>query len=324
MTKQAVPKAMPKNALATTKGQKFMVRLRRDWELHLMILLPMLYIFIFDFGPLYGLQLAFRDYRPRRGIWGSEWVGLKWFIRYLNSAAFKTTFPNTIIISLYGLATGFSIPIVLALFLHVSKKPVLKKLTQNVSYIPHFISTVVMVGILNQILNPVCGIYGVVYRFLGGEGIPNDIRASQGAFRHLYIWSGIWQGMGWSTIIYIAALAGVSPELHEAAQLDGASRLKRVFTVDLPAIMPTIIIKLILSFGGIVSVGYQKIYLMQNDLNIRVSEVISTYIYKVGIAGTKTSYGMAIGLFNSLINTGMLLLVNAIANWLSDGEQGLL
>lgn len=324
MTKQVVPKTTPSNALATTRWGKFKVRFRQNWELHLMILLPILYIFIFDFGPLYGLQLAFRDYRPRRGIWGSEWVGLEHFKKFLSSRELKTTVPNTLILSLYSLAINFPIPIALALFLHVSKRPLLKKLTQNVSYIPHFISVVVMVGILSQVLNPVSGVYGTLHRLLGGEGIPEDLRAKPEAFRHLYVWSGTWQGMGWSTIIYIAALSGVSPELHEAAQLDGASRFKRVFYVDIPAIMPTIILKLILAFGGIISVGYTKVYLMQNSLNIRVSEVISTYVYKVGIAGTKTSYGIAIGLFNSVINTAMLLLVNKIVDWLSDGEQSLL
>ena len=303
--------------------KKFMIRVRKNWQLHLLMFLPVLYLLVFYYSPMYGLQIAFKDFMPRGGIWGSEWVGFKHFTSFFNAYNFWPIIKNTVIISLYGIFVGFPIPIILALLLHVSERKTLKKLTQNVSYMPHFISVVVLVGILNQILNPVNGIYGTFYEMFGGLGVPNDIRASAQAFRHLYVWSGVWQNMGWSTIIYVAALAGVSHELHEAAELDGASRWKRVLNVDLPAIMPTICIMLILNFGSVMSVGYEKVFLMQNDLNLSTSEVISTYTYKVGLGKNEMSFGAAIGLFNSVINTFMLVTVNAIANKLTNGEQGL-
>ena len=303
--------------------QQFLVRVRKNWQLHLLVALPILYIIVFYYVPMYGLQIAFRDFKPRAGIWGSEWVGLKHFITFFKAYNFTQIISNTLIISLYNIFVGFPIPIILALMLHVSERKVLKKLTQNVSYMPHFISTVVLVGIINQILNPVCGVVGTFYHMFGGIGVAPDIRASAGAFRHLFVWSGVWQQMGWSTIIYVAALSGVSSELHEAAELDGASRWKRVLNVDLPAILPTVSIMQILRFGSVMSVGYEKVYLMQNDLNLSTSEVISTYVYKTGLGKMQMSYGTAIDLFNSIINTTLLLTVNTVTRKLTNGEQGL-
>ena len=303
--------------------QKFCVRCRKNWQLHLLMLLPLAYIIIFYYTPMYGLQIAFRDFRPRAGIWGSEWVGLKHFIDFFHAHNFTQLLVNTLGVSLYSIFVGFPIPIILALMLHVSERKVLKKVTQNVAYMPHFISTVVLVGIINQILNPVSGVIGTFYHMFGGIGVAPDIRASAAAFRHLYVWSGVWQQMGWSTIIYVAALSGVSHELHEAAELDGASRWKRVLNVDLPAILPTISIMLILRFGSVMSVGYEKVYLMQNDLNLSTSEVISTYVYKIGLGKMRMSYGTAIDLFNSVVNTTMLLSVNAVVRKLTNGEQGM-
>lgn len=303
--------------------QKFLIRCRKNWQLHLLVLLPVAYILLFYYSPMYGLQIAFRDFRPRAGIWGSEWVGMKHFIDFFRAHNFSQLLLNTLGISLYSILVAFPIPIVLALMLHVSERKVLKKVTQNVAYMPHFISTVVLVGIVNQILNPVSGVVGTFYHMFGGIGVAPDIRASAAAFRHLYVWSGVWQQMGWSTIIYVAALSGVSHELHEAAELDGASRWKRVLNVDLPAIMPTISIMLILRFGSVMSVGYEKVYLMQNDLNLSASEVISTYVYKIGLGKMRMSYGTAISLFDSIVNTTMLLTVNAIVRKLTHGEQGM-
>lgn len=303
--------------------QQFLVRVRKNWQLHLLIALPILYIIVFNYVPMYGLQIAFRDFKPRAGIWGSEWVGLKHFITFFKAYNFTQILSNTLIISLYNIFVGFPIPIILALMLHVSERKVLKKLTQNVSYMPHFISVVVLVGIINQILNPVCGVVGTFYHMFGGVGVAPDIRASAGAFRHLFVWSGVWQQMGWSTIIYVAALSGVSSELHEAAELDGASRWKRVLNVDLPAILPTVSIMLILRFGSVMTVGYEKVYLMQNDLNLSTSEIISTYVYKTGLGKMQMSYGTAIDLFNSIINTTLLLTVNTITRKITSGEQGL-
>ena len=229
---------------------------------------------------------------------------------------------NTIAISLYQIICGFPIPIILALIIHVNTGKVLKKVAQNVSYVPHFISLVVMIGILNTVLNPITGFLGQIYKLFGIVGA-DDIRGSKTAFRHLYVWSGVWQAMGWSSIMYISALSAVPDELHEAAKLDGASRLRRVWSIDIPTIMPTIVLLLIMEVGGIMSVGYQKAYLMQSPVNKDVSEIISTYVYNNGLKKNQMSFGSAVGLMNSLINVTMLTIVNWITNKLSDHEMGL-
>lgn len=315
--------AVAANTLQKKTGfAAFWTKFKRNWQLHLMMLLPVAYYFIFHYVPLFGLQIAFRDFKPRAGIWNSEWVGLKNFMDFFAYYKWSEIVWNTMAVSLYSLIVGFPIPIILALVLHINKYKVVKKLAQNISYIPHFISTVVMVGILNQVLNPVTGLLGAFQNYFGIVNY-TDIRASEDAFRHLYVWSGIWQTMGWSTILYVSALSSVSEELHEAAKIDGASRWRRVLSVDLPAIMPTIAIRLILRSSSILSVGYEKVYLMQNSLNLDKSEVISTYVYKYGLGRNNLGYGSAVGLMNSVINTSMLLLVNWITNRLSDNEVGL-
>ena len=306
-----------------TKFHRFLIRSRRNWQLHMLVFLPLLYLCIWDFYPLYGQQIAFREFKPRAGIWASEWVGIKHIIDFWNAPNFLVLLKNTVFLASYQLAIGFPVPIILALFLHICPSRRYAKLVQNTAYIPHFISTVVLVGLMDQMLNPVSGLYGTIYELMGGVGYATDIRSMPGSFRHMYVWSGVWQNMGWSTIIYCAALAGVSQELHEAAELDGATRLARVFHVDLPAILPTICILLIMRFAGIMSVGHAKVYLMQNDLNLSTSEVISTYVYKTGIGQMRLSFGTAVGMWNSLIHTVLLLIVNKITNWLSDGENGL-
>ena len=301
--------------------QKFIRNFKKNWQLHLMILFPLVYIILFEYAPMFGIQIAFRDFSPRGGIWGSEWVGLANFQRFFKNYKWSQYLGNTIKISMYSIFAGFPVPIILALMLHVNEHPVLKKITQNISYIPHFISVVVMVGILNQLLDPFSGLWGTICQMLNVQA--PDIKAIPEAFIHMYVWSGVWQNMGWNTIIYLSALSAVSPELHEAAKLDGAGRFKRVIHVDIPAIMPMIALMLILRFGSVMSVGYEKVYLMQNSLNLKYSEVISTYVYKYGIGKNDLSYGTAVGLMNSLINVTMLLLVNWIANKVSDGEAGM-
>ena len=303
------------------KLNKMWTVFKKDWQLDLMILFPVIYVLLFSYAPMFGLQIAFKDYSPRAGILGSEWIGLENFQRFFSNYKWSQYLWNTIKISLYTIFVGFPIPVFLALIIHMNEHPKLKKVVQNVSYIPHFISTVVMVGILNQLLNPFGGLWGSICEYFGW--IANDVRSLPDSFIHLYVWSGIWQNMGWSTIIYLSALSSVSEELHEAARLDGASRWQRVLHVDIPAIMPTVSIMLILQFGSIMSVGYEKVYLMQNSLNLEQSEVISTYVYKYGIAKNNMSYGTAVGLMNSVVNTIMIILVNWITNKLSDGEQGL-
>ncbi len=305
-----------------TKAEKIFRTALRHWRLHAMLIPAMVYYTLFELFPLYGLQIAFRDYRAKLGIWDSVWMGLDNFQQFFAYYKWPQFTMNTLALSLYTIGVGFPIPIVLALILHINERKILKKVVQNVSYLPHFISTVVMIGLLNVVLNPISGLLGSLAA-LFGITITEDIRQSADAFRHLYVWSGVWQSMGWSSILYVAALSGVSQELHEAAKIDGASRLRRIFSVDLPAIMPTIAIMLIMRFGGIMSVGYQKAYLMQNDLNLEKSEIISTYVYKFGLGANNMSYGSAVGLMNSVINSSMVVLVNKIAGWLTDGEAGL-
>ena len=313
---------VPNQQRLLNKRERFWLRFRRNWMLHAMMALPMIYYILFEAFPLYGLQIAFRDYSAADGIFESAWIGLKHYITFFSDWEWTHIVVNTVAISFYQICVGFPIPIILALVIHINQKKVLKKVTQNVAYVPHFISVIVMVGMLNQVFHPNYGIMAAIYHLFGKYNVP-DIRYLEDTFRHLYVWSGVWQNMGWSTIIYVAALSGVSAELHEAAKIDGASRWRRVLSVDLPAIMPTISIMLIMRFGSIMSVGYEKVYLMQKSTNLDVSEVISTYVYKQGIANGKQSFGTAIGLLNSAINSGMVILVNKVSSWLSDGEAGL-
>lgn len=298
---------------------------RRCWQLHLFMLLGVAYILTFAYYPMLGVQIAFKDYNPMLGIWGSEWVGLKHFLKYFNSLHFKRTITNTLSISLYSILAGFPLPVLFALFLNVMRNMRLKKFIQTVTYIPHFISTVVLVGMIFQLLNPVTGLYGSFYKLMGGEGYPTDILGVKSAFIHIYVWSGVWQELGWGSIIYLAALSGVSPELHEAATIDGASRLQRIWYVDLPAILPTVAIMLIMRSGSVMSVGFEKTFLMQNSVNLSASEVISTYVYKQGLGkGTRGfSYGSAVGLFNSAVNCIMLIVVNTITKKISGDTASL-
>ncbi len=302
----------------------FKKKFKRDWRLHLMILLPVVYMLIFHYYPMYGVQIAFRDFNIRAGITGSEWVGLKWFEKFVTNINFSTVFFNTLYLALYGLIVSFPLPIILALILNSLPGERFKKVVQSVAYVPHFISVVVLVAMFNHIFSPVNGLYRTIYRLLGNDGYPTDFRSISDSFRHIYVWTGIWQNVGWSSIIYTAALSSVSQELHEAAHIDGANRLQRIRYVDIPAILPTICIMLILSCGSIMSISFDKAYLLQTDLNRQVSEVISTYVYKVGLGrAADFSYGAAVGLFNSVINCTMLLLVNGISNKLSNKEVGL-
>ena len=289
------------------------------------MLLGVAYILIFAYYPMAGVQIAFKDYTPVGGVWGSPWVGLKHFNKYFNSMYFERTVVNTLRISVYSILVGFPLPILFALMLNIMRRQKLKKFIQTVTYIPHFISTVVLVGMMMQLFSPVTGLYGSLYRVLTDGVYPPDIYSKSESFIHMYVWSGVWQGLGWGSIIYLAALSGVSPELHEAAMIDGASRWKRVWHVDLPAILPTVAIMLILRSGNIMSVGFEKTYLMQNSLNLSSSEVITTYVYKQGLGkGIRGfSFGAAVGLFNSVVNFITLVLVNAITKRLSGNTANL-
>lgn len=297
--------------------KKYLQNIRNNPELYIMILIPLAYLIIFKYIPIYGVQIAFRDFSPTRTILESPWVGLKYVKKFVSYYYFWNIMRNTLVISLYSLAV-FPIPIIFALMINYMTSKKFKKTIQMVSYIPHFISTVVMVGIVLQFLDKQTGIINMFINLLGGESV--GFMAKPAYFPHIYVWSGVWQGVGYSSIIYISALSGVSPELHEAAIIDGASILKRIWHVDLPSILPTVAILFIMSCGNIFNVSYEKIFLMQNNLNLRVSEVISTYVYKQGIDNSmpQYSYGAAIDLFVSLLNIAMLLLVNKISKMLTN------
>ncbi len=300
-----------------TSSRPLKQRVLERWQLYLLLLIPLAFTFTFAYIPMGGLIIAFKKYNFKDGIFGSPWVGFQNFVKFFNSPYFSRTLKNTLTISLYGLLT-FPVPIIFALFLNAMPWEKYKKTIQTVTYIPHFISTVVMVGIIFQILNYRTGIYGAIYTLLTGDTAP-DILGKGTMFKHIYVWSGIWQHTGYNSIIYIAALSSIEPELHEAAIIDGATRFQRLRYIDVPGILPTVSIMLILSVGNIMNVGYEKVYLMQNDLNIAYSEVISTYVYKIGLASAVSdfSYSTAIGMFNSVINFTMLVIANAISKRLS-------
>lgn len=296
---------------------KLLWGIRRNWSLYVMIAFPVIYMIIFDYIPMYGVQIAFKDFKIAKGIFGSEWVGLKHFIKFLSYYNFETILKNTLAISLYGIAT-FPLAIIFAVLLNYVSNQKYKKTVQMVTYMPHFISTVVLVGIIIQFMDAGSGVLNTLYELVGGEA--KNWLAYPEYIRHIYIWSGVWQGLGYGSIIYIAALSGVPTELHEAAIVDGATILQRIWHIDLPTIRPTIVIQLILRCGSILSVGHEKIYLMQNDLNLSKSEIISTYTYKQGLASAvpQYSYGSAIGLLVSVVNVIMLIIVNKIADKLSE------
>lgn len=289
------------------------------WQLYLLLLLPLLYIIIFAYVPMGGLIIAFKQYDFRKGILGSPWVGLKHFKDFFKSYKFVMVLKNTLTLSLYSLAISFPLPILFALLLNSMRSQKYAKVIQTVTYIPHFFSTVIMVGLLTQILSNRTGIYGTLYTMLTGQNGPN-ILASGPAFKHIYVWSGVWQNMGIQRNYFISLLyLAVDTSLHEAAEIDGASRIQRIWYIDLPSILPTATIMLILAVGQLMNVGYEKVLLMQNDLNLNYSEIISTYVYKVGLASGITNFSLsaAISMFNSVINFILLLSVNKITKKLS-------
>lgn len=286
------------------------------WQLYLVVLLPIVSIIIFSYVPMYGITLAFKDYSIRKGISGSPWVGFGYFIRFFNSPSFWQIIKNTILLSIYSLMAGFPFPIVLAILLNECRNVRFKKTVQMVTYAPYFISTVVMVAMLQQWMDPRLGFVNKITEIITGSTI--DYFSKPAFFSSLYVWSGIWQYTGFNSIIYIAALAAINPELHEAAVIDGASRIRRIWHIDLPGILPTIIILLILNSGQLLNVGFEKIYLMQNPLNSKMSEVITTYVYKVGLIDSDYSFSTAVGLFNSVINLLLLSCVNSISRRYSE------
>jgi len=290
--------------------QSLFKNIKVNWILYVMILPVLVYYIIFSYVPMYGIVLAFKKYSIRNGIMGSPWIGLKNFEKFFGTYNFWQLIGNTVGISFYSLIVGFPLPILFALLLNYLRSNRLRKVVQMVSYAPYFISTVVICGMISLFLNVDIGIVNKFLNFFGVESI--NFLAEAGMFKSVYVWTGIWQHLGWDAIIYISALSGVDQQLHEAAIIDGATKIQRMIHVDLPAIKPTIIMLLILKMGGLMNVGFEKVFLLQNSLNKSASSVISTYIYEVGLINSDYGYSTAVGLFNSVINAFLLITVNTI------------
>ena len=301
-----------------SKGEERKKKLIASRQLYVFILPAFLAFFIFSYIPMYGVMIAFKDYIPTLGVWGSPWVGFKHFQRFFDSYYFWDLLKNTIGISVYSLVVGFPLPIILALALNEIKDGPLKKFSQTVTYAPNFISTVVMVGMILAFLNPSTGIINHVVQFFGME--PIAFMEDPRWFKTVYVLSGVWQGTGWGSVIYLAALAGVDTQLHEAAVVDGATRLQRIWHINLPTIRPTMVILLIMNVGSVMNLGYEKILLMKNPLNMESSNVIATFVYQQGLLEAQYSYAAAVGLFNSAINAILMISVNKIASKLGESS----
>lgn len=297
--------------------QKMFNRVKRHWQLYLLLLLPLVWLIIFQYVPMYGAQIAFKKYIVTKGIAGSPWIGLDNFERFLSSAKFELVMMNTIVLSFYQLIGSFPFPIILALCLNQVRKKAFKKTVQLVTYAPHFISMVVLVGIMIQVFHPRIGLTAFIARMLEVDA-PNWM-GSRSAFPHVYVGSGLWQNVGFRAIIYLAVLATIDPTLHEAAIVDGANKIQRMWYIDLPGLLPTAVVLLVLQTGRVLNISFEKIYLMQNPINIRVSEVISTYVYKVGLLSPVLdfSYATAIGLLQGVVSLLLIVSVNRLARRLS-------
>ena len=291
---------------------------RKDWQLFLMCLLPVIYFIVFHYLPMYGVQIAFKDFQASKGIWGSSWVGVKYFKRFFESYQFWPLIKNTLSLSLLQILIGFPIPILLAILLNQMKNQKFRQFVQTVTSCPHFISIVVLTGMLYIFLSPRTGLINNLIISLGGDA--KFFLGQPEWFRPIFVLSGVWQNAGWSAIIYIAALAGISPDLYEAAKMDGANRWQIIRHIDIPGIMPTVTMLLIMEMGKVMNIGFQKAYLMQNGLNIAASEIIPTYIYKIGLIDAQYSYSAAISLFNNIINIILLVTVNKIAQKTSENS----
>ena len=299
-----------KSQQTTRKKSKWRQALQ-TWQLYLFILPAFLYFLIFHYVPMYGVQIAFKDFNPALGIGGSPWVGFEHFTAFFNSYYFWDLIKNTLGISVYSLIVGFPLPIILALSLNEAKDGLFKRGVQTITYAPHFISVVVMAGVIITFLSPSTGIVNDIIGLFGFE--PIAFMEDPAWFKTVFVFSGVWQSAGWGTIIYLAALAGVDPQQHEAAIVDGATRLERIWHINIPAIFPTMVILLILNTGSLLAVGFEKILLLQNPLNMESSEVIATFVYRAGLLDGEYSFSTAVGLFNSVINAILLIVVNYIA-----------
>lgn len=288
--------------------------IKKNWQLYLFFLLPAVALtFLFKYIPMGGILIAFKDYNAFKGIWGSDWVGLKYFERFISSPDFIRYLLNTLKLSLFGLLWGFPVPVLLALVLNRIKREGMKRKIQLLIYLPNFISVIVLCGMVKIFLSPVGPINSVF-------GTSRDFMSMPEAFRSIYIASGIWQGAGWGSILYTAALANSSQELTEAAVVDGANIFQQIWHVDLPAIKNVVVIQFILQAGNIMSIGFEKAYALQTDMNIPASEILATYVYKMGLLNGDYGFSTAVGLFNSIINIALLLFVNKVVSKLNEGQ----
>ncbi len=296
----------------TQGGKSLKRRIIDNWQLYVMLLVPVILTVIYKYIPMYGIQIAFRDYKASRGMFGSEWVGLEWFERFFTAPTCGRMIKNTVVLSFFSLLWGFPIPIILALMLNQLRFQRFKRITQTVLYAPHFISTMVICGMIRIFLSPSGGLINLI------AGTSIDFLTEASAFRTIYIASGIWQDAGWGVIVYMATLANVDTSLYEAAKVDGASMFQRIIHIDIPELTSIMVLNLIMSAGGLMNVGFEKVWLLQTDLNKATSDVIAVYVYQQGIENAKYSYSTAVGLFNTAVNIILLVVVNKIARKLSE------
>ncbi len=289
-------------------------RIMDNWQMYLLLLIPVVLTFVYKYIPMYGVQIAFRDYSPSKGFSGSTWVGLKWFERFFNAPTCSRMIKNTILLSAYSLLWSFPIPIILSLIINQLRFRRYKRVVQTILYAPHFISTMIVCGMIRIFLSPSGGLINLIL------GTNIDFLTEASAFRTIYVASGIWQDAGWGCIIYLATLANVDPGLYEAAKMDGASVFQRILHIDIPELIPMAVLNLIMAAGGLMNVGFEKVWLLQTDLNKATSDVIAVYVYQQGIENAKYSYSTAVGLFNTAVNIVLLIIVNKIASKLSDVE----
>jgi putative aldouronate transport system permease protein len=302
---------------AASKLKNNLEYIKKNYHLYLLVAPAVILTIIFKYIPMYGAIIAFKDFSTIKGILGSDWVGFDNFTKFLSSPNFADIFMNTLKLSFFGLIVGFPVPIILSLMLNQLRRATIKKNIQLVLYAPNFISVVVIVGMVFIFLSPTGPINQLV-SFITGK--PLMFMSNPDYFRSIYIISGIWQAAGWSSIIYVAALANVDPELHNAATIDGANILQRMIHIDLPTLKPLMAVTFILAAGGIMSIGFEKAYLMQTSMNLPSSEILPTYVYKVGLQSGDYAYSTAVGLFNSVINVILLIVVNKIVKKLNEGE----
>ena len=299
------------------RGSRLLPKILRHWQFYLLIALPCAFLAVFSYWPMVGVQIAFRNFNPVGGIWHSPWIGMQEINFWLQNPEFWPILDNTLVIGVYSLVVGTISTVLLALTLNEVKHLWFKKSVQTITYIPFFVSAVVIVGMMEILLSPNSGPLVDIYHFVGMANVPNLLN-DPGAFSSLFVWSGVWQGTGFGAVIYLAALSNVSPELYDAARIDGASRLQRIRHIDWQSIKPTVILLVILGVGGLLgAASFEKIYLMQNPLNISTSQVFSTYVYQIGLVDGNFSFSAAVGLFNSVVGFVLLLLANLTARLVS-------